>query len=121
MVFPTLTNRQIRDISPSKLPIPWIPDTAWAWGIGVHLELGTFVLDNLALLPPALQTLLRQNSHDYLYGCISADITLGKKYTHYLRHCHSWRMGKNILARITVRRGKDVAAVQVIAAAPDVG
>ena len=55
------------------------------------------MLERLSLLPPALQTLLSAYPHDYLYGCISADITLGKKYTHYLKHCHSWRMGRSVL------------------------
>ncbi len=74
-----------------------IPDQALAWGIGVHLQLGSQILANLQILPPAVQTLLSAFPHDYLYGCISADITLGKKHTHYLQHCHSWRIGKKIL------------------------
>jgi len=73
------------------------PGESWAWGVGVHLQLGSHVLDQLQLLPAALQTLLRTYPNDYLYGCISADITLGKKFTHYLKHCHSWRMGEKVL------------------------
>ena len=73
------------------------PSAALAWGIGVHLQTGAWILDNLAQLPDPLRTLLAAYPNDYLYGCISADITLGKKYTHYLRHCHSWRMGRKIL------------------------
>lgn len=75
------------------------PTEAMAWGIGVHLQTGSWVLDNLTKLPDALRTILAAHPNDYLYGCISADITLGKKYTHYLRHCHSWRMGLKILKR----------------------
>jgi Zinc dependent phospholipase C len=73
------------------------PDEAFAWGMGIHLQLGSHVLANLETLPPLLQTLLSAHPQDYLYGCISADITLGKKFTHYLRHCHSWRMGRQVL------------------------
>ncbi len=73
------------------------PSTVLAWGIGVHLQTGAWILDNLAQLPAPLRTLLAAFPNDYLYGCISADITLGKKYTHYLKHCHSWRMGREIL------------------------
>lgn len=73
------------------------PTDALAWGVGVHLQIGSHVLANLQLLPPSLKTLLAAFPHDYLYGCISADITLGKKFTHYLEHCHSWRMGKKVL------------------------
>ncbi len=73
------------------------PSAALAWGIGVHLQTGAWILDNLGQLPEHLRMLLAAYPNDYLYGCISADITLGKKYTHYLRHCHSWRMGRKIL------------------------
>lgn len=81
------------------LMLLFLPSHALAWGIGVHLQTGAWILDNLALLPDALRTLLAAHPNDYLYGCISADITLGKKYTHYLRHCHSWRMGCKILKK----------------------
>ena len=77
------------------------PSEALAWGIGVHLQTGAWILDNLALLPEPIRTLLSAYPNDYLYGCISADITLGKKYTHYLKHCHSWRMGRKILKHAT--------------------
>ncbi|WP_432821027.1 zinc dependent phospholipase C family protein [Trichloromonas sp.] len=73
------------------------PAEAFAWGIGIHLQLGSHILANLEALPPMLQTLLSAHPQDYLYGCISADITLGKKFTHYLQHCHSWRMGRKVL------------------------
>ncbi len=73
------------------------PSDTWAWGIGVHLQSGAWILDNLTLLPESLRVLLAAYPDDYLYGCISADITLGKKYTHYLKHCHSWRIGRQIL------------------------
>lgn len=74
------------------------PTEAWAWGVGIHLQVGSWLLQQLSQLPPHLQTLLAAYPHDYLYGCISADITLGKKFTHYLQHCHSWRMGLQVLA-----------------------
>lgn len=70
------------------LPVP-----VWAWGVGVHIQLGSYVLSQLNALPPQLAALLAAHSQDYLYGCIAADITIGKKYTHFLQHCHSWLMG----------------------------
>ena len=74
-----------------------LPTEASAWGIGVHLQIGSQILEQISLLPVAMQTILTNHSYDFLYGCISADITLGKKYTHHLRNCHSWRMGQKIL------------------------
>ncbi len=76
-----------------------IPTTACAWGFGIHLQLGNQILQQLPLLPHHLQQLLGSYPYDFLYGCISADITLGKKYTHYLKHCHSWNIGEQILAK----------------------
>ena len=74
-----------------------IPGEAHAWGIGVHLQVGSHILAGLQHMPLHLQALLSAYPHDFLYGCIAADITLGKKFTHYLNHCHSWRMGVRIL------------------------
>ncbi|OQY20294.1 MAG: hypothetical protein B6I36_01515 [Desulfobacteraceae bacterium 4572_35.1] len=78
-----------------------IPDSAFAWGFGVHLQLGNQILAQLPKLPQHLQQLLSAYPSDFLYGCISADITLGKKYTHYLKHCHSWNIGNQILEHAT--------------------
>jgi hypothetical protein len=73
-----------------------IPADASAWGLGVHLQLGSQVLGELHLLPETLRHLIAAHPFDFLYGCISADITLGKRFTHYLQHCHSWRVGCRI-------------------------
>ncbi|MGC9519185.1 MAG: zinc dependent phospholipase C family protein [Desulfuromonadaceae bacterium] len=74
------------------------PTEVWAWGFGVHLQLGNSILAQTGNLPAHVAALLNAFPHDFLYGCISADITLGKKYTHYLKHCHSWNMGNKVLA-----------------------
>ncbi len=74
-----------------------VPADAFAWGAGVHLSLGARILANPQLLPLALQNLLSSFPYDFLYGCVAADITLGKKFTHYLEHCHNWRIGIKIL------------------------
>ena len=74
-----------------------IPNNALAWGAGVHLGLGLQLLANPGVLPLAMQSLLATESMAFLYGCIAADIILGKKYTHHLEHCHNWRIGLKIL------------------------
>jgi hypothetical protein len=73
------------------------PDQVFAWGGGMHLQLGTSVLNNLSALSPDIAALLAANHRDFLYGCISADITLGKKYTHAMLNCHRWRIGQKVL------------------------
>jgi len=75
----------------------FIPETAEAWGGGIHLQMGLRVLANLEQLPPGIAALLASYPLDYLYGTIAADFTLGKKFTHYLLHCHRWSVGKKVL------------------------
>ncbi|MCL2761344.1 MAG: zinc dependent phospholipase C family protein [Desulfuromonadales bacterium] len=68
-----------------------------AWGPGFHLQLGVNVLENLQFFPTAIAAIIGTFPNDFLYGCISADITVGKKYTQYLQHCHRWNVGKKLL------------------------
>jgi hypothetical protein len=84
-------------ITAALLLVLIIPDHAFAWGAGFHLQMGSTVLNNLQALKPALATLLSECPHDFLYGCIAADITIGKKFTHYLQHCHRWPVGLKVL------------------------
>jgi hypothetical protein len=74
-----------------------VPATACAWGGGTHLQLGTMVLANLQTLPPAVAAVIGAFPNDFLYGCLAADITVGKKFTHYLLNCHRWRAGQAVL------------------------
>jgi hypothetical protein len=73
------------------------PHEALAWGAGIHLQLGSAVLANLQALEPAMAAVIAEFPNDFLYGCIAADITIGKKFTHFLLHCHRWRVGMKIL------------------------
>jgi Zinc dependent phospholipase C len=73
------------------------PHDALAWGSGIHLQIGSAVLENLPALRPGVAAIIGAYPFDYLYGCIAADITIGKKFTHYLLHCHRWRMGLRVL------------------------
>lgn len=74
-----------------------LPATAWAWTPGTHILLGEAVLRSAALLPPTIAALLRAHPHDFLYGSIAADTSIAKKYAKFGRHCHSWRVGLEIL------------------------
>lgn len=81
----------------AALALCLFPDPSFAWGPGFHLQLGTTVLANLSTLPVAVAAVIGTHPNDFLYGCIAADITLGKKYTHYLLHCHRWNIGQKLL------------------------
>lgn len=74
-----------------------LPTDALAWGGGIHLQLGAQVLADLGMVPNNLASLLAAHPKDFLYGCLAPDITLGKKYTHSLLHCHRWGIGRTLL------------------------
>lgn len=77
--------------------ILFIPEVSYAWGPATHINLASSVLHNLQVLPAALQDLLGSFRYDYIYGCISADIISGKKFVEYVKHCHNWHIGMNVL------------------------
>lgn len=79
------------------LAIVCIPLQAHAWGGGIHLQTGLSVLSTLDTLPAGIAAILAVHQRDYLYGCIAADIIVGKKYTHYMLNCHRWRIGQKVL------------------------
>jgi len=72
---------------------------ACAWGPGIHIAQGEYVLNNLGLIMPAIADLLRVYSIDFLYGCISADIFIGKGSRKRDDHCHNWAIGQKMLAQ----------------------
>lgn len=73
------------------------PDTALAWGPGVHLALGNSVLANLALVSPLIAGLLGRHRNAFLYGCLSADIFIGKGTSVRPGHSHNWVTGYKLL------------------------
>ncbi|MDD2580622.1 MAG: zinc dependent phospholipase C family protein [Desulfuromonadaceae bacterium] len=73
------------------------PTDAMAWGGGIHLQLGAQVLAHLDMVSPDVAALLAVHPKDFLYGCLAPDITVGKKYTHYLLNCHRWGIGRTLL------------------------
>jgi hypothetical protein len=75
------------------------PDTLLAWGPTTHAYFGTQILGNLGILPLFVRELLEANPYQYLYGTLSADITLAKRYVHYSRHGHNWNVAYEILDR----------------------
>ena len=71
---------------------------AHAWGPGIHIMKGSYILENLHLILPSIAELLRACPRDFLYGCISADFFIGKGYRRRDDHCHNWSVGLKMLA-----------------------
>ena len=74
-----------------------IPAEALAWGPGVHLALGNHLLSNLYLLTEPVAVLIQAYQESFLYGCLSADILVGKGKKLTKTHCHSWQAGLKLL------------------------
>ena len=74
-----------------------IPDAAYAWGAGMHVAQASFILENLKMIRPEIAAILSAYPFDYIYGCISADIFIGKGYKRRDDHCHNWSVGMKVL------------------------
>ena len=73
---------------------------ALAWGPGVHLALGNHLLANLQLLSGGIAAALNAHPNSFLYGCLSADILVGKGKRLSTNHCHSWDAGLRLLESV---------------------
>ncbi len=73
------------------------PQDALAWGPGVHMAIGNNVLAHLHLFAPVLSSVLAAHPEQYLYGCLSADIFIGKGCSYTPTHSHNWDTGRALL------------------------
>jgi hypothetical protein len=74
-----------------------LPSEALAWGPGVHMAIGNNVLAHLHLFAPALASALAAHPERFLYGCLSADIFIGKGCKFTPTHSHNWDTGRALL------------------------
>jgi hypothetical protein len=74
-----------------------LPRDAFAWGPVVHLHSAMQLLSGAAAVAPALLDLLKNHSHDFLYGTLAADFIIGKKHAKYIDHCHNWDVARSLL------------------------
>lgn len=76
-----------------------LPSDAHAWAPATHLFYAKEALHFGKLLPSPLLSLLTIYRADFLYGCIAADITLGKKFVEYIYNCHNFDVGLSLIDR----------------------
>ncbi len=86
-----------------------VPDIAHAWGPGTHIEIALSLLEKMALMAPAVRAVIAGREEWFLYGAISADIVLGKKYAGQHDHCHNWRVGQLVLKSAKTDRERAAA------------
>lgn len=75
----------------------FIPDVAYGWGPGTHLEIALTVLKHAVWAAPVIRNLIQTYPAEFIYGHVSPDIIVGKKYAGAIHHCHNWAIGKLIL------------------------
>lgn len=68
------------------------PEATYAWGPGVHVQAGLDVIEKIHLIAPAISNIIANFPYHYLYGCISPDIIIGKKFASEVDHCHNWEV-----------------------------
>lgn len=79
------------------------PGDCLAWGVGIHIADGLFVLGHLSSLAPGIASSLALYPYDYLYGCISADVFIGKGYKRHDDHCHNWSVALKMPANVETK------------------
>jgi len=92
------------------LSIFFIPTAAEAWGPLTHVYLGTQVLETgAALIPAGIYAILRKYRNDYLYGNLSADIILGRRFQGPAKNSHNWDIAWELLGSSKSDRQKAFA------------
>jgi hypothetical protein len=75
------------------LAIFFIPSTADAWGPLTHVYLGYQIIDvGAALIPAGIYSVLKKYKNDFLYGNLSADIILGRRFHSFEKNSHNWEI-----------------------------
>jgi hypothetical protein len=83
----------------SFLTILFIPSIAEAWGPLTHVYLANQVLDiGVAAVPAGIYGLLKKYKSDFLYGNLSADIILGKRFQGLEKNSHNWDIAWKLLS-----------------------
>src|SRR3989338_945881 len=83
----------------SFLTILLIPSMAHAWGPLTHVYLGNQVLNlGVAAIPPSIYSILKKFKKDFLYGNLSADIILGKRFQGIEKNSHNWDIAWRLLS-----------------------
>ncbi len=87
-----------------------IPSLADAWGPLTHIYLGYQIIDiGAALVPAGIYAILKKYKNDFLYGNVSADIILGRRFHSLEKNSHNWDNAWKLLAASETDRQKAFA------------
>lgn len=88
----------------------FIPSVAEAWGPLTHLYLGNQVLNlGAGIIPAGIYLLVKRFKKDFLYGNLSADIILGRRFQELEKNSHNWAMAWRLLETAKTERQKAFA------------
>jgi len=92
------------------ISILFIPSVAEAWGPLTHLYLGNQVLDlGASVVPAGIYFLIKRFKKDFLYGNVSADIILGRRFQEFKKNSHNWTVAWKLLEAAGTERQKAFA------------
>ncbi len=92
------------------LAILLVPSLADAWGPLTHVYLGYQIIDiGAALIPAGIYGILKKYKNDFLYGNLSADIILGRRYHSFEKNSHNWDIAWKLLDASKTDRQKAFA------------
>ncbi|MBC8414086.1 MAG: zinc dependent phospholipase C family protein [Nitrospira sp.] len=87
-----------------------IPAVADAWGPLTHVYLGYQILDlGASLIPLGIYSIINNYRNDFLYGNLSADIILGRRFQGLEKSSHNWEVAWRILESSESERQKAFA------------
>lgn len=87
-----------------------IPSFSEAWGPLTHVYLGNEVLNlGLSVVPPGIYTLIKKYRNDFLYGNLSADVILGRRFQGKEKNTHNWDIAWNLFNDAKTKRQKAFA------------
>ena len=89
--------------------IIFFPADAFAWGPVAHIDFSLQILAGGAIVAPAILEFIRCFSTDFIYGCLAADSVVGKNLASDKDHCHSWAVGRELLAQAE-KEGPEIQA-----------
>lgn len=78
----------------------FLPESAYAWGPGVHISIAEWLLSNLSILPASVAHTIALHKDAFKYGALSADIFIGKGSTVVPGHSHNWETGFTLLQNV---------------------
>lgn len=92
------------------LTILLIPSVAEAWGPLTHVYLSSQVLNlGVSVVPAGIYSLIKKFRSDFLYGNLSADIILGKKFQEKEKNSHNWNIAWKLFDAAKTKRQKAFA------------